>query len=258
MQEAEEPAPESETQRDRGLRFVGECGVVELKLVEGIAQHRVVGTVHGVQAGIDHRSRFAVAGERFCGSTARERHRVADLRLAHVLHTRDQVADLPDSEPCRRFRFGRDDPDLEQFVGGAGRHHLDLLARHDLAVDDANVGDDSAVGVVHRVEDHRACRCVGIADGRRNLPDDLVDQRGDTFAGLARDTEDVGRLASDDVCDLTRVSIGVGRRQVDLVEDRDDRQILVEREVQVRQGLRLDSLRGIDEKHGAFACLECA
>lgn len=110
MQEAEEPAPESETQRDRGLRFVGECGVVELKLVEGIAQHRVVGTVHGVQAGIDHRSRFAVAGERFCGSTARERHRVADLRLAHVLHTRDQVADLPDSEPAVAFGSGETIP----------------------------------------------------------------------------------------------------------------------------------------------------
>src|SRR5690606_40278775 len=38
------------------------------------------------------------------------------------------------------------------------------------------------------------------------------------------------------------VTVGVGRGQVDLVEDRDDRQVLVEREVEVGEGLCLDAL----------------
>ncbi len=44
------------------------------------------------------------------------------------------------------------------------------------AVDDPDVGDHAAVGVVDRVEDQRAGRGLGIADRCRDLPDDLVEQ----------------------------------------------------------------------------------
>ena len=45
-------------------------------------------------------------------------------------------------------------------------------------------------------------------------------------------------------------------RQVDLVEHRDDVQVGVQREVEVREGLRLDALRGVDEQDGGLAGLE--
>ena len=50
-----------------------------------------------------------------------------------------------------------------------------------------------------------------------------------------------------------RVALDVGRRQVDLVDDRDDREVRVAGEVEVRQGLRLDPLRGVDDEHRALA-----
>jgi hypothetical protein len=46
VQQPEEAAPEPEAQRHRGLRLVDERGVVELELVEGLAQ---VGVVRAVQ-----------------------------------------------------------------------------------------------------------------------------------------------------------------------------------------------------------------
>jgi hypothetical protein len=45
----------------------------------------------------------------------------------------------------------------------------------------------------------------------------------------------------------------VGRRQVDLVEHRDDREVVLERQVEVRERLRLDALRGVDEQDRALA-----
>ena len=45
----------------------------------------------------------------------------------------------------------------------------------------------------------------------------------------------------------------VGVRQIDLVDDRDDRQALLVREMHVGHGLRLDALRGIDDQERAFA-----
>ena len=50
----------------------------------------------------------------------------------------------------------------------------------------------------------------------------------------------------------------VGVRQIDLVDDRDDRQALLVREMDVRHGLRLDALRGIDDQQRAFAGRERA
>ena len=141
-------------------------------------------------------------------------------------------------------------------MGGARGHHLDPLARRDAPVDDPDVGDDAAVGVVDRVEDHRAGRGVGVADRRGHLADDLVEQLRHADAGLRAHPQHVAGVAADDVGDLGGVAVRVGGRQVDLVEDRDDREVLLQRQVEVRQRLRLDALRGVDEQDRALARLQ--
>ena len=67
---------------------------------------------------------------------------------------------------------------------------------------------------------------------------------------LARDREDVLQLLDDDV--------GLRRRQVDLVEDRDDHEVLAQREMDVGQRLGLDPLGGVDHEDGALAGLQAA
>ena len=89
--------------------------------------------------------------------------------------------------------------------------------------------------------------------GGWHFPDDLVEQFGHAFAGLAGYPQHVVGLAADDVRDLGGVPIGVSGGQVDLVEHRDDRQVTVQRQVQVGQRLRLDALRGVDQQHRTLA-----
>ena len=117
---------------------------------------------------------YSASGSVAAGCT--HRHGVADPRLANVLDPGDQVADLADAEPFGRDRLRRDDADLEQLVRRPGRQHLDALAARQVAVDDPHVGDDAAVDVVHRVEDQGARRRVDVADGRRHLLHDVVEQ----------------------------------------------------------------------------------
>ena len=50
-----------------------------------------------------------------------------------------------------------------------------------------------------------------------------------------------------------RASSGCAARQVDLVDDRDDLEVVVDREIGVGQRLRLDALRRVDEQQRAFA-----
>lgn len=138
-------------------------------------------------------------------------------------------------------------------MGGAAGHHLDALAGTEPAVDDPDVGDDAAVGVVHRVEDHGAGGRIGGADGRRHLTHELVEQLLHALAGLGADLEHVGGLAADDAGQLGGVLLRLGRRQIDLVEHRQDREVVLKRHVEVRQRLRLDPLGGVDEQDRALA-----
>ena len=81
----------------------------------------------------------------------------------------------------------------------------------------------------------------------------MVEQLLDADAGLAADPQHVLRLAADEARELLGVLLGVGRRQIDLVQHRDDVQVVLERQVQVRESLRLDALRGIHQQDRAFA-----
>ena len=136
---------------------------------------------------------------------------------------------------------------------GAGGHHPDALALGELPVDDPDVGDDTAVGVVDRVEDHRAGGRVGDADRGRHLAHDPVEQRVHADAGLRRDPQHVGGVAADEVRQLLGELLRLGGGQVDLVEHRDDGEVVLHRQVEVGERLGLDALGGVDQQDRALA-----
>jgi hypothetical protein len=138
-------------------------------------------------------------------------------------------------------------------VDGPGGHHLDALAGGDVTVDDTDVGDDAAVGVVDGVEDHRAGGRVRAAHRCRYLAHDLLEQFVHTDACLGRDKQHVADVAPDDVRELRGVLLRLGGRQVDLVEHGDDDQVVLQGQVQVRQRLRLDALGRVDEQDRPLA-----
>ena len=69
---------------------------------------------------------------------------------------------------------------------------------------------------------------------------------------------DALRVVADQVGDLGDGAVGIGLRQVDLVHDRDDLEVVLDREVRVRERLRLDPLRRVDDEQRALARLQRA
>ncbi len=116
------------------------------------------------------------------------------------------------------------------------------------AVEHADRADDAAVGVVVRVEDQPLERRIGVSGRRGNPVDDRVEQLGDSLAGLRRDTQDVFCRDAEHLLDLTRDPIGLGRREVDLVERGHDGEVVLDGEIAVRQRLGLDPLARVDEQ----------
>ena len=93
----------------------------------------------------------------------------------------------------------------------------------------------------------------GSPTGRRDALDHRVEQLGHALAGLGADAQDLVGRDAEHVLDLGRVAVGVGRRQVDLVERGHDLEVVLERQVAVGQRLGLDALGRVDQQDHALA-----
>ena len=179
--------------------------------------------------------------------------RVPDLGEPNLLHPGDQITDLAGLEFVDGARLRRHDADLVRLHLDARRHERDLLARTEPAIDDSDVSDDATVGVVDGVEHQGAQRRALIPVGRRDLLDDVFEQRFDTLACLGRDPVHVAEVTADQLSELFRVFVGLRGGEIDLVEDRDDLKSRVDCQVEVGEGLGLDALSGVHQKQNTVA-----
>ena len=123
--------------------------------------------------------------------------------------------------------------DLNDLVARAGGHqqHLGVLADH--TVEHAHQHDDAAVVVILTVKDQRLERRVRVAPRGRYVFDDIVEDRVDVQPQLGADFRRVLGRDADDLLHLVLGPLRVGGGPVDLVDDRQDLQIVVQRQIGV-------------------------
>ena len=254
VQQAEEAAAKAEPERLRGLRLIRERGVVQRQPVERVAQVLVAVGVDREQAAEDHRLHLAVAGQRLRRPAAAcDGQRVADPQPGDVLDPGDHVADLAGAHPRRRSHLRHEEADLVDVGLGPRLHGDDPLALAKGAVHEPDVRDDAPVRVELGVEDQRPRRGLGIARGRRDAGHDRLQHLLDALARLRRDPQHLVWIAADQIGDLGRHPLGLGARQIDLVEHRDQLQAGLDGRVGVGDRLRLDALGGVDDQQRALA-----
>ena len=98
----------------------------------------------------------------------------------------------------------------------------------------------------------------GVAARRRDAGDDRLQHLFHPDPGLGRDVERVPGVGAEQVGDLLRDPLRLGAGQVDLVDHRDQLQPVLDREVGVGDGLRLDPLGGVHDQQRALAGGEAA
>ena len=256
MQQAEEPAAEPEAKRHRGFRLVEERGVVQAELLERVAQLRVLMAFDGVQPGEHHRLQLLEARERLGRLPARLRDGVADLRVADFLDVRDEEADFAHAELADLDRLRGEDADLQRLVVLPFGHQPDLHPGSNRPVDHADDNDHAAVRVVPGVEDQGLERRGGRPSRRRQPRDDGLENLRDTGALLRAGEQRTCPVEPDDVRDLATGLFRLGAREIDLVDDRDDFEVVLDGEIGIGERLGLDALRGVHEQQRAFACRE--
>ena len=149
---------------------------------------------------------------------------------------------------------GREHADVVDVRVRVRRHRADRLALLEHAVDHADVGDHAAVLVELRVEDQRARRRrPGSPDGGGTRAISSSSTSGTPSPVLPLIFRiDCGVLA-DQLAHLAGHALGLGARQVDLVQARDQLQARLDRQVGVGDRLRLHALRGVDDQQRALA-----
>ena len=260
VQQAQEAAAEAEAERLAHLGLVVQRGVVELELLQAVAQRVVLVRLHRVEAGEHLRLDLLEAGQRLgggeggaTGAGLHERDRVAHLGRLQFLDAGDDVADLARLQRLARHVRGREHAELVRLVGGLGGHQLDAVALGEAAVHHAHKHHHADVAVEPAVDDHRAQRGAGVAARRRNARDDRLQDLVDAQARLGGARDRVARVDADHVLDLLLRALGVGLRQVHLVQDRHDFHAEVERRVAVGHRLRFHALARIDHQQRALA-----
>ncbi len=106
------------------------------------------------------------------------------------------------------------------------------------------------------VEDQRTQRLLALPMRRRHMLHDRFEQSRDIGPLFGGDAQHVLGGRPHHLLDLLRHRVGLGGHEVDLVDNRDDLQVVFHRQIQVRQRLRLDALRGVHDQDRALARLQ--
>ncbi len=258
MQQTEKAAAKAEAERDGILGLETHGAVVQAEFFEGIAQQSVLVRFDWIETGKDHRLDGFESGEGLGRRVRRVGDGVAGAGFGNVLDVGVHESDFAGRKFLYGNGFGRlvaETFDLVLLPAGA---ELDLLAHRDDAVDYAGKDDDATIGVEPGVEDERAQGRGDIAARRRHAFHDGFERLVDAHALLGADEKSVTGVESDDFLDLGANALGLGGGQVDFINDGNNFEIMVEREVGIGEGLGLNALGGIDYEQCAFAGLQTA
>ena len=253
VEHSKKAAAEAEAQRHGGFRLEGQGGVVELELLQRVPQVGVLAAVLGVDAAVHHGLGGTVAGQRLGGRRGRIGDGVAHTGVLDVFDAGGKVAHLAGLQAvCGLVAQRLEVAALQNGVLRAGGHHANGLSLADGALHDAEQHHHAHIGVVLAVEHQRPQRRLGVALGRGYVLHHVLQHRVDVDAQLGGDLRRLQCGQADDVLHLLLGLQGVGGGQVDLVEHRQDLQIVIHGEVGVCQRLRLHALGGVHHQQRAL------
>ena len=251
VEQSEESAAKAESQGYRSLGFIHQGGVVQLVLLEGFLQRFVIFRSRRVEPAEHHGFGLPVPGQRFVTGPGGVGDRVAHAGVGHVADIPDQIADLPGRErihgrlvKTEHAGFG----DFELLVVGT---HPDMHARLYFAAHDAYVGHRATVLIEDRIEDESPQGTVVGFRGRDTVQDGLQ-HRFDPDSVSRAGQYHVFGVDAQQIHDLARHDIDPRVGQIDLVDDRDDGEVVLQGQVQIADRLRLDALYGVHDQERAF------
>ncbi len=252
VQQAQKSAAETEAQRHGIFRLVEKRRVVQLQFAEGVAQIFVVARQHGKQAREHHGLDRFKSGQRRRGPRGID-DGVAHARIGHLLDVGDDEADVAGDEFLEHHGLGRQRAERFDFVHLVVEAQANFHVLRDSPVHHAHQHHRAAKRIEPRIENQRLQRRFRRAGRRRDARHDGFQHDLHAEAAFGADQQRVGGGNRQHIFDLLFRLLGLRRGQIDLVDDGNDREIVLRREKRVGDGLRLDALARVHHQQRAFA-----
>ena len=253
VEHTEKAATKTKTQRLGSFQFEGQGSIVQLQFVHAVAQLFKLICIHREDSREHHRFHFLKTPDHFGMWVVGQGDGIPHFYFLRVFYTGDNISYIA----RLHFRaFGHlhfQDTHFIGFVFLARAYKFYFVAFFDRAIQDTVVDDDATKTIEHAVEDQRLQGCIGISFGGWYAGYDRVEYFVHTQAGTTAGMQDLLALAADQVDDLVFHFFDHGAIHIDLVDHRDDLQVVVDGEVEVRNSLRLYPLGGIHQQQAAFA-----
>ncbi len=168
--------------------------------------------------------------------------RIAHFHLARGLDAGNYIAYIAGREFLAGLHVEFEHPDLICIILLAGSHEFHEIVLPDRAVDNLEIGNDTAEGIEYGVENQSLQRSLRIALGGGHSLYDGTQNVRHAYTGLAAGADHFRWIAAEQVYNLIFHLIGFRTVEVHFVDDRNYLQIIVNRHVEIRYGLGLDAL----------------
>ena len=145
------------------------------------------------------------------------------------------------------------DADLFGIVSHPGGHELHFVTRPDGTVYHLEIGYDAPERIEHGIEYESLERSLRITLRSGDAVDDGIQDRRHALPRAGGNLEDFFRAAAQQVGDLVYDDFRLGGIHVYLVQHGDDLEAMVDGQVQVGYGLRLDALGSVHHQQRSFA-----
>ena len=210
-------------------------------------------SIHGVEAGEDHRLDVFKAGQRHWARVGVVGDGIADLRVGHILDGCHKEADFAGGKFLHRNRLGGLHADRFHFKRSAIRHESNFFSALQSSVDDTRQHDHATIRIEPGIEDERLHGGFRVTAGRRQAMHDRFQHCLYAEAGLGADGQRVGGVEPDGLLNHFLAAFHICAGQVNLVDDGDNVEAVVDGDVRVGQGLGFYTLSGVDNQQRAFA-----
>ena len=262
VQQAQETTTESKAQGLAHFGLVTQRRIVELEFFKRVTQLVVLAGFGGVQPCKNLRFDLFKTGQGF-GGRARvvgqlfvQRDGVTHLGGIQLTNATDDETHLARTQRFARHRLGCEDTHLLDVVDRVGGHQANPFTLAERTIHHTHQHHHAHIVVEPAVDNHGARRATGVATGRRHAGDDGFKDFVQAHAGFGRARDGVVGVDADDFFDLFLGALGVGLRQIHLVEHGHHFNAKVERRVAVGHCLCFDPLAGVHHQERAFTSAE--
>ena len=258
VQQAQKAAAEAEAHRAAGFRLVLQGRIGEPQLVERFPQIGILIRIGGEQAAEHHRLGFRVARQGLGRRGAQQGDRVAHPGIGHRLDRGRHVAHLPRMEALHLPLIRRHHPHLIELIALAAGHQQHLVLLADRAAHHPEIHDHAPVGVVIGIKNQGLQGLLHPIRRRRHPIHHRLQDLRHPQARFGRAGDGLRAIQPDDRLHLRPDPLRIGPWQVDLVEHRNDLQIVFQRQIHIRQGLGLHPLARIHHQQRPLTGLQGA